>query len=178
MEISMKKIFIIITVLLVTGCSTMQPPRYSISVDNVQALKKLGDESLYTTDFTMSAEFKAGCRLMGPIEPADGMSIPDFISKAFNDELKMAEKYSETGSKITGDVTKVSFDSVGQANWEIALKLNSSNGQTLDVSNIYNFKSGFDAVTACNATADALSPAVQDLIHKVVSHPDFIDLLK
>ncbi len=173
----MKKIVILLGALMIAGCSTMQPPRYSVSVDNVQALKKIGNSTLHAKDFTMSASFSSACRLMGPIEPADGLSIPDFISKAFNDELKMAEKYSEEGAKITGDVTKISFNSMAGANWEIAINLKSSNGSSLDVSNIYNFKSGFDAVTACNATADALSPAVQDLIQKIVTSPDFGKLL-
>jgi len=46
------------------------------------------------------------------------------------------------------------------------------------VSNKYTFKSGFDAITACNATADALSPAVQDLIKAAITHPEFSALLK
>ncbi|MFK8011987.1 MAG: hypothetical protein AB8B80_08110 [Marinicellaceae bacterium] len=174
----MKKIVLLLLTLIVSGCSTMQPPRYAVSVDNIQSLKSLDGSQLKAEGFTMSAEFKSGCRLMGPIEPADGLSIPAFISKAFNDELKMAEKYSETGVKITGDVTKVAFKSTSGANWEIAIKLMSSNGNSLETSNVYNFKSGFDAVTACNATADALSPAVQDLIQKIINHSGFPSLLK
>ncbi len=174
----MKKIIVVLLgALSIVGCSTMQPPRYSVSVDNVQALKKIGDNKLHVKDFTMTASFNSACRLMGPIEPADGLSIPDFISKAFNDELKMADKYSETGVRITGDVKKVSFNSMAGANWNIAIQLNSSNGNSLEVSNIYKFKSGFDAITACNATADALSPAVQDLIQKIVTNPEFFELL-
>lgn len=46
-------------------------------------------------------------------------------------------------------------------------------GSSLDARNKYVFESGFDAVTACNATADALSPAVQDLISSVIASPDF-----
>ncbi|PTQ86702.1 hypothetical protein [Agitococcus lubricus] len=118
--------------------------------------------------------------MMGPIEPADGLSISAFISKAFNDELKMAEIYSESGTKITGDITKIDFSSVsGLTNgyWDISVSLKSSNGKSLLVSNRYEFKSGFDAITACNATADALSPAVQDLIKATVSNPQFASLL-
>ena len=57
--------------------------------------------------------------------------------------------------------------------WLISLDLQSSNGEGLSVSHQHNFKSGFDAITACNATADALTSAVQDLIKAVVSHPQF-----
>ena len=48
--------------------------------------------------------------------------------------------------------------------------------ESLNVSNKYSFKSGFDAITACNATADALSPAVQDLIKATINHRDFAKL--
>ena len=59
----------------------------------------------------------------------------------------------------------------------IAIILKSSNGKSIEASNKYTFKSGFDAITACNATADALSPAVQDLIQSAVTNPEFKNLL-
>lgn len=176
----MKKIILIVALLGLGACSTMQPPRYAISVDNVQALKKFENANLMVSEITQSTAFNASCRLMGPIEPADGLSFSEFIGKAFNDELKMAGVYSEDGTKITGDITKVDFSSSsGLTNgfWDIAITLTSSNGNTLVASNKYEFKSGFDAVTACNATADALSPAVQDLIKNAVTNPDFSALL-
>ena len=176
----MKKIFILLMIASLAACSTMQPPRYSISVDNVQALKKFEDASLMVSEFTQSTSFNSSCRLMGPIEPADGLTFPEFIGKAFNDELKMARIYSEEGTKISGDITKVDFSSTsGLTNgfWDIAITLKSSNGKTLQATNKYTFKSGFDAITACNATADALSPAVQDLIKKAVTNPEFESLL-
>jgi hypothetical protein len=48
----------------------------------------------------------------------------------------------------------------------------------MSVNNKYTFKSGFDAITACNATADALTPAVQDLINATVNDPKFALLMK
>ena len=93
----------------------------------------------------------------------------------------MAGIYSEDGVKITGAITKIEFSSVsGLTNgyWDIGIQLESSNGNTVSVTNKYSFKSGFDAITACNATADALSPAVQDLIQATVTHPGFEGLLR
>ena len=77
-------------------------------------------------------------------------------------------------------MTNIEFSSIsGLTNgyWDIALQLQSTNGNSMTVSNRYAFESGFDAITACNATADALSPAVQDLIKATVNHPDFIRLM-
>jgi hypothetical protein len=92
----------------------------------------------------------------------------------------MAGVHSDVGTKIYGDITNVGFSSTkGITNgfWDISIFLTSSNGKTLATSNRYSFKSGFDAITACNATADALTPAVQDLIQKTVTNPEFVKLL-
>ena len=177
----MKKISLVIGLLVLSGCSTMQPPRYSVSVDNIQTMKTFGAARVAVVSLNEPAEFSSNCRLMGPIEPADGLSISQFVTKAFNDEFKMAGLYAMDGVKITGDITRIEFSSItGLTNgyWDIGLNLKSSNGRMLAVSNKYTFKSGFDAITACNATADALSPAVQDLIKMTVSHPDFKGLLQ
>lgn len=92
----------------------------------------------------------------------------------------MAGLYSESGASISGDITRISYSSIsGLTNgyWDIAVLLKSSNGKSLNVANRYEFKSGFDAITACNATADALTPAVQDLIQSAVTNPGFVILL-
>ena len=178
----MKKIIVMaIAALVLPACSTMQPPRYSVSVDNIQKLKSYSGAKAEVTSLSQPVSFSSNCRLMGPIEPADGLTISQFISKAFNDEFKMADIYSTEAIKITGDITKIKFSSItGLTNgyWDIGLHLKSSNGRSLSVNNKYTFKSGFDAITACNATADALSPAVQDLINATVNHPEFIGLIK
>jgi len=169
-----------LVVVLSAGCSTMQPPRYSIFVDNIQELKNYTDAQVQVSDINLSANFSAGCRLMGPIEPADGLTIPMFIKKAFNDEFKMAGIYSELGNQVSGDITHITFSSIDgltNGNWDIGLSLKSTNGTSFTVSNKYLFTSGFDAITACNATADALTPAVQDLINKVIKHQEFKNLL-
>jgi hypothetical protein len=178
----MKKIlFVALAVLMLSACSTMQPPRYAISVDNIQKLKSYEGGKVEVVSLSQSANFESNCRLMGPIEPADGLTVSQFISKAFNDEFKMAGLYSTDGIKLSGDITKIEFSSVtGLTNgyWDIGLRLNSSNGQSFTVSNKFEFKSGFDGITACNATADALSPAVQDLINAAITNPKFSRLLK
>ncbi len=176
----MKKIAVILALVVLSGCSTMQPPRYAISVDNIEAIKEFKGAKAKVVSLQQTGDYSSNCRAMGPIEPADGLTIPEFISKAFNDELKMAGAHANDGVHLSGDISKVEFSSIsGLTNgyWDIELKLKSSNGNSLVINNIYKFKSGFDAITACNATADALTPAVQDLIQATVSHPDFSKLL-
>ena len=81
----MKKILILAGILFLAGCSTMQPPRYSVSVDNIQTLKKYDGAEAEVVQLNQSSLFDPNCRLMGPIEPADGLTVPAFILKAFND---------------------------------------------------------------------------------------------
>ena len=178
----MKKIvFMAVASLMLSACSTMPPPRYAVSADNFQKLKNYKGVKVEMVSLNRLVDFNANCRIMGPIEPADGLTFSQFICKAFNDEFKMAELYSTDGIKISGDITKIEFSSItGVTNgyWDIGLRLDSSNGQSLSVRNKHTFRSGFDAMTACNATANALSSAVQDLIKATITHPDFDKLLK
>jgi hypothetical protein len=117
---------------------------------------------------------------MGDIEPADGKSIPEFIGDAINSELQLAEAYGSDIS-LTGEVNEISFSSIdGLTNgeWIIGLKLEDSDGASAEVRTVYRFKSGFDAITACNATADALTPAVQDTIRDMIGSADFAKLVE
>lgn len=176
-----KTVSIAAIALLASGCSTMTPARYAVSVDNNQALKQYAGSAVKMASVTAEGPYDANCRLMGPIQASDNMSIPQFVEKAFNDELKFANVYSENGVALKGVLTKISFSSMtGLTNgvWDLAMKLDSSNGKSMTVESSYGFKSGFDAITACNQTAQALGPAVQDLIKKVVTDPKLASLLR
>jgi len=165
------KVFLVVVVMLCsTGCSTMTPARYAVSVDNNQALKQYAGATVKVTSITASGTYDANCRLMGPIQASDGMTIPQFIEKAFNDELKFANVYSDTGVALNGSLTN--------GVWDLSLTLTSTNGKSMSAASTYGFKSGFDAITACNQTAQALGPAVQDLIKKVVTDPQFAILIR
>lgn len=176
-----KFLIMTMTLLILSACSTMQPARYSVSVDNIQSLKKYNGIKVRISQLTLTSDFDSNCRLMGPIEPADNMSFGPFISKAFNDEFKMAGIYGKDGINIHGEITNIEFSSsagLTSGYWDIGLRLESSNNHSILVRNKYNFPSGFDAMTACNATADALTSAIQDLIKAAISHPKFEKLLK
>lgn len=176
-----KRLAVAAVAMLTVGCSTMTPARYTVSIDNNQALKRYEGSKVMVASVSSSGGYDANCRLMGPIQASDGMTIPQFVEKAFNDELKFANIYSDQGVSLQGDLTRIAFSSSARLTngwWELALKLTSSNGKSMMVESRYDFKSGFDAVTACNQTAQALGPAVQDLIKKTVTAPQFGELLR
>lgn len=179
----MKRLIMLLLVLVaVTGCSTMTPARYSVCADTNQILKKCAGKRVILASLSAPSSYDANCRLMGPIQAADGMSIPEFVRKAFNDEFKFADLYDETnGINLTGSMDQIAFSSsAGLTNgwWDFSITLQSPNGKTLSIKNRYNFPSGFDAVTACNQTAQALGSAVQELIKMAVSHPEFQRLIE
>ncbi|NUS39246.1 MAG: hypothetical protein HOQ02_09520 [Lysobacter sp.] len=150
-------------------------------MDNNQALKQYAGATTYLVSLSAPADYSANCRLMGPIQASDGMTVPQFVEKAFNDELKFAGVYAEGGSELTGTLDHIEFSSTaGLTNgwWDLAWTLKSANGRSLSVQNRYAFKSGFDAITACNQTAQALGPAVQDLIRRTVSDARFGELIR
>ncbi|MDA3875658.1 MAG: hypothetical protein PF483_01060 [Halothiobacillus sp.] len=178
----MKRIVAVFFVLLlISGCATMTPARYSMSADNQQALKQFKGVMVELVNLAPPANYDANCRMIGPIKAADGTPINDFVKNAFNDEFKFANIYSTSGVKLQGVLTQVEFSSSsGLTNgwWKLGIKLTSSNGATLEQSSRTNFKSGFGGISACNNTAEALGGAVQDLIHETFTNPYFSKLLQ
>ncbi|HEX5364219.1 MAG TPA: hypothetical protein VFW59_08100 [Gallionella sp.] len=178
----MKKIALALSVLTLSACSTFTPQRYSISADTNVALKSIGVGNINVGAFSGPSSFDKACRGAGPIAPPDNMSFEAYIQKALADELKVAGMFDDKTPKstLTGAVEKLHFSSsrgLTGGEWDISLRISSSNGKSLFVSEHYEFESGFIADTACKQTAEAYLPAVQNLIGKAVKTPEFKSLL-
>jgi len=176
----MNKLFILsVIAILVSGCSTYSASRYSISTDNVVALRSLGGNTLNIGAFssTIPGQKEIMCRGVGPIKTPDGEPFSDFIRKALLDELKIANVYSPSAPvTITGNLDAIDFSS-NSGNWNLALTVKASNGKSMSVSESYAYTTSFYGETACNQTAQALMPAVQNLVGKVVRSPEFATLI-
>lgn len=163
-----------------TGCSTFATNRYAVSVDNVQALKANKGKQVKVGTFT---SFEPGlnvivCRGAGPVKSPDGEPYAEYMRKALVDELKMSEIYSnEAPVTLTGQLNSLDFSS-NSGNWNMSLTVNSTNGQSLTVNENYKYTTSFVGETACNQTALAFMPAVQDLIGKLVTNENFKTLIK
>lgn len=178
----MKKILLTISVLCLSACSTFTPQRYSISADNNVALKAIGVGNINVGAFSGPSTFDRACRGAGPIAPPDNMTFETYIQKALADELKVAGMFDDKTPKTTlsGNLEQLSFSSsrgLTGGEWNIQLRVNSSNGKSISVSEHYLFESGFVADTACKQTAEAYLPAVQNLIGKLIKSPGFKGLL-
>ena len=166
-------------VALLSGCSTYSTARSASSADNVVALRSLNGKAINVGAFTAtkSGEKEIMCRGVGPIKTPDGEPFSDFVRKALLDELKLANAYSASGpATITGNLDSIDFSS-GSGAWTLGLTVKSSNGKSMRVSEQYAFTTSFNGEPACNQTAQALMPAVQNLVGKIVRAPEFASLM-
>jgi hypothetical protein len=163
---------------LFSGCSTYSASRYAINSDNVVAMRTLNGKMINVGAFsaTKPGEKEIMCRGVGPIKTPDGEPFSEFVRKAFLDELKIASVYSSSAPlTLTGNLDAIDFSSAS-GGWNLALTVKSSNGKSLSVSENYSFTSSFYGETACNQTAQAFMPAVQNLVGKVVRSQEFLAL--
>ena len=167
---------------LLSACETPTTQRYAISADNSMAIRALNATGVGVGSFQPPAEFSETCRALGPLKVADNLSHTQYIQKAFQDELKVAGAFAASPRvTLNGKVTKLEFSSsrgLNGGSWTIDLALTSSNGQAMNVSEYYEFSSGFSAPEACRQTADAFSRAVQNLVGKTVSNPQFPQMVR
>lgn len=179
----MKKLLVALSIFTLGACSTYMPQRYSISADNNVALKALGVSNISVGAFKGPPPgFDSACRGAGPIAPPDNLSFEGYFQKALADELKVAGMFDDKAPKVTltGAIEHLSFSStlrVTEGQWDITVRLNSSNGKSITASEHYEFHSGFIADTACKQTAEAYLPAVQNLIGKLIGSPGFKSLV-
>lgn len=107
------------------------------------------------------------------------MSFEGYIQDALIESLKEAGKYTDSNPKITlsGTVDNLYFSTtdggLSDGHWDIQLRVNSSNGKFLVVSEHYKFKASYFGITACNNASKAFFPAVQEMISKLVSSKEF-----
>jgi hypothetical protein len=158
--------------LLASGCSTFAASRYTISAETVSALRVFRGQSVSVGPFTTATSSKNDimCRRVGPITTPDGEPFEQYIRKALIDELTIAEMYAPSAPvTISGRLEEIDFASGlywADAGWKIALTLASSNGHQLAIREEYAFKGSYGGETGCQQTAQALMPAVQNLVNK------------
>jgi hypothetical protein len=176
----MKRFFFLYSMLsiVISGCSTYAAARYSISADNVVALRSLNGRQINVGAFTSTTpgQSEIMCRGVAPIKTPDGEPFADFVRKALLDELRVANLYFPNAQvTVTGNLDSIDFSSTG-GGWSLALTVRSSNGKSMTASEDYSYTSSWNGETACNQTAQALMPAVQDLVGKVLRSPEFLVL--
>lgn len=171
------------SILLMSGCASINSLPYTVSTQNVIEMKeKWGalNEKVKLSKFTASrdASEPINCRVLGPIDPTPGKTIPQYIQDAFQDELYLAGMYASSGEvEITGNIDKIAFSSFGTGYWDIVVTIGSNKFDGYQIVTHYEFATSFDAWSACRNTANAFGPAVQTVIRNIISDPQFERLL-
>ena len=169
--------------LSLAACETMTPATYANYADNSVALRTYMNAKVVVASVEDESRFDPGCRLVGPIEASGKRTVPQFVIDSFNEELKFANMYSadQDAAKLKLTLVEASFSSLSGLTsgwWDFTIRLdNAANNRSLTANAKYEFQSGFNAAVACQNTAQALTPAVQRLIHQAVSDPGFRGLI-
>ncbi|RKG82795.1 hypothetical protein [Corallococcus terminator] len=170
---------VVVAASLLSACPTYTVTRYSVSVDNVEALRTLQQKyprgALKVSDFLSEsgAQREIICRGVGPVAPPDQKSFEQYLQAALKDELRMAGVYSDKSKvEISAKFHELDFSSV-DGTWNLAALVSASSVQPFQVSHVGSFTSSPIGENACTLTAQAFMPAAQDFVKKLVSSPGF-----
>ena len=168
--------------LMLAGCETTNTIPYKVSTDNVIAIQNAlaGTKvSLGEISLAPGVTENVQCRLAGDVAVAPGKTPREYIKEALKDELFAAQAYAP-GSPVTidGQIEAFGFSSVSPAHWSVKLHVRSNVSQGYTVETNYHFDTSWTAYSACKNVADAFGPTVSQLIHDVVSNPQFPTLAK
>ena len=178
----MKRIIVAVSLLVLGACSYV-PQRYSVSAENTEALKKLGARNINVGPFTKTAEFDNSCRVVaGVVEKPGSAGFEGYIQNALVEELKRAGMFDDKTPKITlsGVVEKLSLSTwrtIYLSNWDIGVRLNSSNGKSVSITQHYEFNAGPDNLADCQQIANHYMFAVQKTLNKLIDAPEFESLV-
>lgn len=167
--------------LTLAACETTSTRPYNPATANIMQVQRVtsDDTKVSVGEFTAGegVETEQTCRLLGALEVIPGGTPIDYIKGAFEAELFQAGILDTDGLPIQGEVTEMTFNSLGTGNWKIALKVTSESlpdGYTVRTEQ--TFKTSYSAVNACQNVVDALQPTVANLLQQVVSDPQFAAL--
>lgn len=171
--------------LALAGCSTYRPLAYSASAENVLAIKAADPGTIQVTvpAVTGPATLKKNqggdesimCRGAGPVAPPEGQTFESYIHDAMVSELRLAGVYSEAAQKnIKLNITAMDFSSsLSGGEWDFTVDVTIGSQAAYTVQEGYKFDSSWVADKACQQVAQALGPAVQDMLKKVVTDDKF-----
>ncbi|WP_295420135.1 hypothetical protein [Sulfurovum sp.] len=183
----MKKIFhgilALVAIMALSGCAN-KVHDYSVSTNNLLALKTISGTAnkVNLGEFTDSGrgERSTMCRLATPIGTPKGETFASYIQNALKKELIISDMFDENAKRtITANLDKIYGSTViGNAFWEFAITLKSSNGLSYKVNSRYDYESSFSAMSACSEMQRSFPLAVQKLIGEIVKNPKFVALSK
>jgi hypothetical protein len=173
---------LVLSSILLCGCQGGVVPVYSIYGDTNFAIKSSGlTEKIGVGSFVSTSQVDMGCRMAGEITLPRNQTPSEYIQKALENELKVANLFGGDSAKIvlSGTVERLFLSttdkSLSDGRWDLSMTIKSSNGSLLKVDESYSFETS--SGNRCKESADAFLPAVQNLIAKIFTSPRFKDLV-
>jgi len=173
----------VVGALLMTGCAN-KVPTYSNTPQNMRAVKAVSASATPVNigkfTATNEGESKVMCRLATPVGTPDGMTFAKYIEDALSTELEMGNMIDPKSKiTVTGNLDSIyGSTTLGNAYWDFKLKVISSNGKSFDIASRYDYESSFSAYSACSEMQRSYLPAVQELVNKIITNPQFKELLQ
>lgn len=119
------------------------------------------------------------CRGYSVITTSGEGGLVRYIQDAFISELELANAYSpDSPIVLKGKVTQISLSTLTGGEWIIKMTLMSNNGRSLSAREQLHFKTNIVGQSACQVASDTYFYAVQNLLRKLVSSPNFPRLLE
>ena len=180
----MIRILTIALSLLVTACS-MQAPPYQASLENVQTIKRAKVNQINVAAITTTKKLNSislrGSSMQSPVNKSYG----DYISKALEEELRLAKLWSPVSSTIiTGQVLTNDIDVSGfsEGTGEISAKFIVTKDNKVIFDKViyanHTFDSSFmGAIAIPNGQANYVN-LVQKLIKNLFEDKNFVIALK
>lgn len=164
--------------LILTACDTTSSIPYKASMQNVISIQQVIDEdnklSIGSVDYASGYEPNLLCRLLGELDVGNGKSVPQYIKAAFEEELFLAGRLAKNNEdEVNITITRLEFSTVTPAFWRIDLKVSSSSSDWFAITSRNEFKTSFNAYSACRNATAAFGYAVQSALQRVVNHSKF-----
>jgi hypothetical protein len=165
------------------ACSALQAPNYQSSIDNVQALQGLGNVTMSVGTVKLN-EANAGAlndlTIRGRPYTSPNGDFAGYLKEALRTDLTTAGKYDQKSTRAIGAVlTRNRLDgsgfSVGEA--EVAARFSVTDGAKVmydkEQAVKHEWESSFVGGIAIPRAAQNYATAVQKLINRLFSDPDF-----
>ena len=170
------------SIVLMTGCAG-PAPNYLPSIDNVEALKKTGSESIKTGTIAVMPGLKTGSSITlraDSMVPGAGSTFGDYIAAALRQELELAKLYNpQSPTEVSGTLLENDINAGGISTNDgfIAVQFAVKRGGQILFDKIkritHQWEGSFVGGVAIPQARNNYPVMVQKLIAQLIADPDF-----
>ena len=177
------KLFALLTASsLILSCATISAPPPN-NPDSRLILQQFssnrGPKISVGTITSTQADLRAiQCRRVGKVSPPEGLTYAQYTEQLLIDQFTIAPGYdADAPLRLEGNIDRIDFDSINPGKWMIDMTFRAKGINSFTVSAEYHFSTSLDPNAACPQVGRALSPAMYDLLARLVTHPSFKQLI-